>query len=128
MAIRGYAIAHEHARPRGGFEDFVHTFNFERRAFFVRTCADDLGDTFALLSGDPWAGVIGRIWMVGAGSEVGFAANKDNRNSGATDRTDFFNPLAREGLASLLPRMIHPPQEIAQGAGDRYTHFGCDVF
>jgi len=90
-----HPVSHQHAGASGGLEDFVYAFYFERRTLLVRTGSNCLSSSFSLFASDPRTRVIGGVWMRGGRPEVGFAANKDDRNSGPTDGANFFYPLGR---------------------------------
>ena len=55
--VGGDALAHEHARARGGLEDVVDALDLERGTLLVRAGADRLRDAFCLVARDVVRGV-----------------------------------------------------------------------
>lgn len=83
------AVTHQHAGSGGSLKDIVNTLDAESAALFVVPGADVVSDTFGLRS----CHVIQVVWMILRRSEVRFASDKDDRNDGAADGPDLFNPL-----------------------------------
>jgi hypothetical protein len=70
--VRGHALAHEHARARGGLEDVVDAGGGQRRALLVRARANLCGDALALRARDESGRVrLGRAQVCGRGLAAG---------------------------------------------------------
>lgn len=84
-----YALTHQHAGTRGGFEHVVYTFNLESRAFLVAASTDHLRYTFALGARD----VLVEVGGIGRRTKIGLAADKKDGDGWTADGAHFFYPL-----------------------------------